>query len=302
MSFTLCTRGSALALWQADRARAALAAAGPPDEVALLEVRSSGDLDAHTALARFGRFGIFTAEVDRAVLDGRGRVGVHSLKDMTTTLEEGVVLGGVLPRGPIEDVVVGRRLDALAPGARVATGSARRRAMLLCERGDLAVVGIRGNVGTRLAKLDAGAADALLMARAGLERLGLAGRVAEVLPVDRFLPAVGQGIVGLTCRAGDAEALALLRRASDPATWAAALAERAFLRALHGGCSAPVGGHAEVDGEALALRGRVLAPDGSRCVAGERSGRVADAEALGADLAAELLARGAGTLLEEARP
>jgi hydroxymethylbilane synthase len=188
----LSTRKSRLALWQAEAARAALTQAHPGLEVELLPVSSSGDQDLSTALSRFGRIGIFTVEVDAALLDGRAQVGVHSLKDLTTRLEQGLVLGGVLPRGPVDDALVARdglTLEELPARARVATSSQRRKAQLLAARPDLQVVEIRGNVESRLAKLDAGEADALLMARAGLERLDLDARITE----RRFLSTLEAG-------------------------------------------------------------------------------------------------------------
>lgn len=299
MTLRLATRGSELALWQARRTSELLGGA----EIVVVE--SSGDRDRVTELARFGSIGIFTVEVDRAVLDGRADVGVHSLKDMTTTLQEGVQLVGVLERGMIEDALVARdglTLDGLPPGARVGTGSLRRGAMLRAARPDLEVVPIRGNVGTRLAKVTGGELDATVLARAGLVRLGLEQHASDVLDTERFLPAVGQGIVGLTCRADDpATRERLQREARDPAAWAAALAERAFLRSMKGGCNAPVGGHATVAGERLSLAGRVLSVDGSRAVEGRVEGACAEAEALGLRLAEELAAEGGRDLVEEAR-
>lgn len=304
MSLRLATRSSKLALWQAERTQAALEAAHPGLAAELVPVQSSGDVDTTTALARFGRIGIFTVEVDRAILDGRADIGVHSLKDMTTTLQDGVVLAAVLPRGPVEDTLIspsGQTLAQLAEGARVATGSLRRRAMLLAARPDLEIVDIRGNVGTRLDKLDAGAADALIMARAGLERLGLGERITEVLDTDRFLPATGQGIVGLTCREGDDATLDRLAALDDKGAWPMAIAERAFLRSVQGGCNAPVGAHAEHLAGKLRLRARVLAMDGTDAVSAVRTGTAADAESIGMDLASELLDLGAARLIDEAR-
>ena len=214
MTLRLATRGSELALWQARRTSELLGGA----EIVVVE--SSGDRDRVTELARFGSIGIFTVEVDRAVLDGRADVGVHSLKDMTTTLQDGVQLVGVLERGMTEDALVARdglTLDGLPPGARVGTGSLRRGAMLRAARPDLEVVPIRGNVGTRLAKVTGGELDATVLARAGLVRLGLEQHASDVLDTERFLPAVGQGIVGLTCRADDpATRERLQREARDP--------------------------------------------------------------------------------------
>ncbi len=304
MRLVLSTRGSSLALWQAGEVQRVLVAAHPLAEVEILVVRSSGDRDQESELTRFGRIGIFTVEVDRAVRDARAQIGVHSAKDMTTTLQEGIVLAGTLARGPVEDVLVARlarSLEDLPAGARVATGSMRRSAMLRALRPDLEVVSIRGNVETRIEKLDRGEADALLMAHAGLARLGLASRITEVLPRERFLPAVGQGIVGLTARADDQEMQRRLFAISDREAWIEAHAERSFLRAIHGGCNAPIGAHARVRENSLVLEACVLSLDGQRSVRGEERGQVERAEEIGALLAQKLLARGAGELVAEAR-
>ena len=304
MKLVLATRGSPLALWQAERARELLIAARPQLQVELALVQSSGDKDQHLDLADFGRIGVFTAEVDRAVLEGRADAGVHSLKDMTTSLQTGLVLASVLARGNPEDVLVARdrcTLANLPHGARVATGSVRRIAMLKSVRPDLSIVGIRGNVDTRLRKLAQGEADALVMARAGLERLGLAQHISEVLDVRRFVPAVGQGIVGLTCRADDAATARTLQAIGDPEAWAEAHAERALLADLHGGCNAPIGGHARAVENALALHARVLTLDGVQTLDDEIAGSVDEAEELGRALAKRLAARGARELVQAAR-
>ncbi len=304
MKLVLASRASPLALWQAEEARRQLAGAFADLEVEILRIRSSGDEDQTSALERFGRVGIFTVEVDRAVLDGRAHAAVHSLKDMTTELQEGLVLAGTLARGPVEDAFVApscARLDALPRGARLATGSRRRAALARALRPDLEVVGIRGNVETRLAHLRAGAAEGMLLARAGLERLGLGAEVREVLDTERFLPAVGQGIVGLTCRAGDERTARRLAAIRDAEAFDEALAERALLRALRGGCNVPIGALARAAESALALRARVLALDGQGSVEGRVRGPREEAEALGERLAADLLARGAGALIDAAR-
>ncbi|MEW6072989.1 MAG: hydroxymethylbilane synthase [Planctomycetota bacterium] len=304
MTFVLATRRSQLALWQAETAARLLRAAWSGLDVELLPVESAGDRDQKAALERFGRIGIFTVEVDRAVIEGRADAAVHSLKDMTTTLLEGVQLAGVLARGPVEDAWLspaGTRLADLPPGSRVATGSLRRRAMLLARRPDLVTVGIRGNIDTRLAKLAAGAADGMILARAGLARLGLAERITEVLDTRTFLPAVGQGLVGLTCRAGDEAAARRLFAITDLEARDAGVAERALLAGLRGGCNVPVGAHARVVESTLSLRARVLSPDGTQAVEGEITGARDQAAPLGDSLARDLLERGAGRLIEEAR-
>lgn len=305
MMHRLSTRGSALALWQAKRTQALLEALGHSVELVIIE--SSGDRDRQTDLARFGSIGIFTVEVDRAVTDGRADIGVHSLKDMTTTLHEGVQLAGVLERGMVEDALVARdglTLATLPQGAKVGCGSQRRGAMLRAARPDLDLVQIRGNVPTRLGKVTGGNVDATVLARAGLVRLELHEHITEVLDTARFLPAVGQGIVGLTCRTDDQERAAVLAASlRDAPAWAAAMSERSFLRRMKGGCNAPVGGHANVvqQGGALRLQGRVLSLDGSEVLDGSVEGAAHDAENLGIQLAQDLEARGGGRLIEAAR-
>lgn len=304
MKLRLATRDSMLALWQAAAVSNLLQAAWSGIEVELVPVKTSGDRHTEVELTRFGRIGIFTVEVDRAVLDGRADAAVHSLKDMTTTPHEGTVLAATIGRGPVEDVLVtcsGATLAQLPAGAKVGTGSLRRAAMARALRADLEVVGIRGNVQTRLRKLREGEADALIMARAGLERLGIAEDVSEVLDVQRFLPAVGQGIVGVTCRADDEPSRARLAAIRDLESWDEATAERAFLAKLRGGCNVPAGGHARAVEGVLALRGRVLAVDGSRAVEGRVSGPRERARELGEQLAGDLLELGAGALIEAAR-
>ena len=239
---------------------------------------------------------MFTKEVDARVHSGDAHAAVHSLKDQLSTLPEGIELGMVLPRGPVEDVLVSREgagFLALPAGANVATGSLRRRSQLLRARPDLNAVPIRGNVDTRLGKLDAGEADALILARAGIERLGLGDRITEVIAPSVILPAVSQGIVGVTCRADDDETRRLLGLADDPETHAIADAERAWLRRLGGGCNVPAAAHAIVTGDRMTMQARVLDQDGTTCLEGTAEGAVVDAEDLGRSLAEELIARGA---------
>lgn len=300
----LATRGSPLALRQTALVADLLRPRAAPRRVEVVVIETSGDQWPDVPLARIGSDGIFTREIQRALLADAADIAVHSLKDLPTETVEGLVLAAVPPRGPAGDVLICpryRRLDALPRAARVATGSLRRRAQILHRRPDLVPADVRGNVDTRLRKLDEGAFDALVLARAGLERLGLVERVTEELSPDWLLPAVGQGAIGLECRHADQATRSLLARLDDAASRQAVTAERAFLRALGGGCLVPVGAAAEVTAKGLTLRGVVLAPDGSARLAGQAEGRAEDAAALGRRLADDLLRRGAGELLARCR-
>ena len=294
------TRGSRLALWQANYVAGRLRTLPDTPSVELVVIQTAGDQVRDVPLARIGGDGVFTKEIQRALLQHTVDLAVHSLKDLPTTHVEGLVLAAVPPRGPAGDVFVSRRhrsFAGLPAGAAVATGSLRRRAQLLHRRPDLRLVDIRGNVETRLRKLDEESLDALILAQAGLERLGLAEAVTEVLDPAWMLPAVGQGALGLECRADDDASRALVGRLDDPPTRQAVRAERSLLRALGGGCQVPIGAVAEVTGEVLSLRGAVIEPEGRRRIEGQVSGPVELAEELGARLAADLLRRGAGELL-----
>jgi hydroxymethylbilane synthase len=252
-------------------------------------------------IAQLGGQGAFTKEIQRALQGGRVDVAVHSLKDLPTFAVDNLTLGAVPRRGPTGDALVSRRYGSFAElpaGAVVATSSLRRRAQALHRRPDLKLVDVRGNVETRLRKLEEQGFDGLILAEAGLVRLGLARHITEVLDPEWMLPAVGQGALGLECRADDAETLRLLAMIDDPPTRHAALAERAMLRGLGGGCHVPIGARSAVRGEELTLRGVVLPPDGTGRVEGRVQGRLADAEALGQRLADRLLAAGAEALLK----
>jgi hydroxymethylbilane synthase len=293
----LATRGSRLALIQAGLVRRALLAAFPDEEVAIAALTTRGDADRTRGIPELGVVNAFTAEIDLAVAEGRADAGVHSMKDLATRLADGLVLAATLERAPVEDVLVAPRhggLKALPPAAAVGTGSPRRRAMVLRVRPDLRCVGIRGNVETRIGKVRAGEVDAAVLARAGVARLGIADEVVtEVLPLDAFLPAAGQGLLGITCRARDARILEALRSVRHEPSFAAGLAERSLMAALRAGCHAPVGALAACDGGRLVLRAEVLARDGASAVSGSVEGPAGDAEALGAALASDLVARGA---------
>jgi hydroxymethylbilane synthase len=296
----LGTRGSPLALWQANHVAGLLRAIDPNMPIELVPIETTGDQVRDKPLSQIGGDGLFTKEIQRAVLDGRADVAVHSLKDLPTIEEDGLWLAAVPARGPTGDAFVSRRypsFDALPQGATVASGSLRRKAQIKHRRPDLRLVEIRGNVETRLRKLDEQGLDAIILAQAGLERLGLAGRITEVLDDQWMLPAVGQGALGLECRADDRATRLVLRQLDHAASRAAVLAERALLRGLGGGCQVPLGAATRIAGDTLTLRGAVLSPDGSKRLAADRSGPADEPEALGQRLAAELLRQGAGALL-----
>jgi hydroxymethylbilane synthase len=296
----LGTRGSPLALWQANHVADRLRGAFPDMPIELVEIETAGDQVRDVPLAMIGGEGVFTKEIQRAVLDGRVDVAVHSLKDLPTVAVEGLVLAAVPPRGPTGDALVSRGHRSFADlpsGAGVATSSLRRRAQALHRRPDLRLEDIRGNVGTRLRKLEELRLDGLILAQAGLERLGLGKAITEILDPQWMLPAVGQGALGLECRVDDRRTFETLQAIDDRATHHAVLAERAMLRALGGGCQVPIGAATVVAGETLTLRGVVLSPDGTRRVELQARGGLEEAEALGLSLAEQLCGQGASGLL-----
>jgi hydroxymethylbilane synthase len=305
------TRASALALWQTERTREALAAAGIPTE--RIEITTTGDHVLDVPLARIGSVALFTRQLDDALLAGRIDCAVHSLKDLPSRLPEGIVLAAVSSREDPRDALVakgGLGFAVIPHGAVIATSSLRRRAQLLAARPDLGIVDVRGNVETRLRRLEEhGDWHATMLAVAGLVRLGLGDRITERLDPVIMLPAPGQGALAVTARADDAETIAALRRVmQDEATAVATAAERGFLRALDGGCQVPIAAHAiatpHAGGWQLALRGRVVALDGREAFEGTRDEPVADiaaAWAAGESLGRMLLADGAGPILDAAR-
>jgi hydroxymethylbilane synthase len=296
----LGTRGSQLALWQANYVAEQIRRAAPSRVVELVEIQTAGDTIRDAPLVQISGQGVFTKEIQRALQTGAVDVAVHSLKDLPTFPVDNLTLAAVPPRGPTGDAFVSlqhRAFAVLPRGAILATSSLRRRAQLLFRRPDLQLVNIRGNVETRLRKLAEQGLDGLVLAQAGLERLGLGDQITEILDPSWMLPAVGQGALGLECRADDADTRTLLERLDNLATHRAVLAERALLRGLGGGCQVPVGAVTESNGEALSLRGVVISPDGSRRVEGRLAGPAQDAEELGCRLADLLLEQGAGELL-----
>jgi hydroxymethylbilane synthase len=294
------TRGSPLALWQAHFVAAELRRVAPGVAVELVEVQTAGDMIWDAPLVQISGEGVFTKEIQRALQAGQVDVAVHSLKDLPTFVVDNLVLAAVPPRGPTGDAFVSRRhrsFSLLPQGAVVATSSLRRRAQLLHRRPDLHLVNIRGNVESRLRKLEPEGLDALLLAQAGLERLGLGAQITEVLDAAWMLPAVGQGALGLECRQDDAPTLALLEMVDHSPTHQAVAAERALLRGLGGGCQVPVGAATSVRGDELSLRGVVIRPDGTRRIEGKVNGPLTAGVELGLRLAEQLLAQGAAELL-----
>ena len=290
------TRGSPLALWQARHVRERLIeeyGLGEGD-VDLAVITTSGDRIQDRPLSDVGGKGLFTKEIDEAQLRGDVAVAVHSMKDLPTVLPDGLCIAAVLPRADVRDAFLSPKaasLMELAPGAVVGTSSLRRGAQVKRLRPDLRVVDFRGNVETRLRKLDEGVADATLLAMAGLDRLGLASHAAAVLPVDEMLPAVAQGAIAIVARADDAETRALLAPLNDPETATAVTCERAFLARLDGSCRTPIAGLAKIADGILRFRGLILSPGGAEWHDIEVTGAAENAEALGRDAGSELLAR-----------
>ena len=289
------TRGSPLALWQANHVRALLIAAHGlgEDAVALEPITTSGDRIRDKPLRDFGGKGLFTKEIDEALLGNRVDIAVHSMKDLPTELPPGITIAAVLPRGDVRDAFIsasGESLAALPPGAVVGSSSLRRQAQVKRLRPDLQAIDLRGNVETRLKKLEPGMVDATLLALAGLERLGLTGHVTSVLPTDEMLPAVAQGAIGISCRSDDAKTRNLLQALNDDRTATAVACERAFLGELDGSCRTPIAGLAEIADGALRFRGLVLNPEGTAWHEIEQRGAPEDAVSIGASSGRELLA------------
>lgn len=289
------TRGSPLALWQAHAVQAALAAAlkVEPAQVAIEVIRTTGDQIQDRALSEAGGKGLFTKELEEALLDGRVDLAVHSAKDVATYLPEGLHLAGYLPRADVRDALIlksGAGLADLSAGARVGTASLRREAQLRRLRPDLKVELLRGNVHTRLARVKDGDFDGTLLALAGLTRLGLADVASAVLATSDFLPAVGQGAVAIECRVNDPATNAAIAAVACRDTGIALAAERAFLTALDGSCRTPIAGLAKVEGDQVRLSGLVMTPDGADAAEASGAAPIADAAALGTALGTELRA------------
>jgi hydroxymethylbilane synthase len=298
MTVRIATRRSALAKWQANHVRDLLMAREPGLAVELLELMTRGDRILDVPLAEVGGKGLFVKEIEDALLRREAQVAVHSMKDLPAVLAPGLVIAAVPPREDPRDALVsnGQRLQDLRPGARVGTASLRRAAQLKAVRPDLQVETIRGNVQTRLRKVQEGF-DAVVLAYAGLRRLGLDGAVVQVFSPEEMLPAVAQGALAIEARADDEETLRRLAPLDDAATRHQVDAERGFMRRLQGGCQVPLAGFARVQGDTVRIRGLVASLDGTRVIRGERAGPVGDADRIGDALAADLLAQGAAEIL-----
>ena len=298
----IASRASELALWQANHVRDRLLAQHPGVSVEIVAMSTRGDRILDRSLAKIGGKGLFVKELENALADGRAHIAVHSMKDVPMELPDGFAIGAILARADARDALVSNTcpdLASLPPGARVGTSSLRREAQLRSRYPALAIRPVRGNVQSRLRKLDQGEFDALILAAAGLERLGLAGRIRQWLGVETSLPAPGQGALGIECLAADRNVLELIAPLQDSASACTVRAERAVSRLLGGSCQVPLGAYAECDGTALKLRALVAMPDGSRLVRTEASGSTAEPEALGAEVAAALRAQGADALLAD---
>lgn len=296
------TRGSKLALWQAEHIAQCLRTMNPGTEVEIKHIITTGDRILDVPLAQIGGKGLFTKELEVAMLAGEIDLAVHSLKDMPTELPAGLMLAATTARMDPHDALVSRKYGSLAAlplGAVVGTSSLRRKAQLLRQRPDLNIVNLRGNLDTRLRKVDEGQFDAIILAAAGLRRLGWGDRITALLSPEECLPAVGQGVLAIETRADDTDVLTLVARLDDAEARACVTAERKFLSVVQGGCQVPVGVYGRIEGSQLVLTARILSLDGVRCVEGEIAGTPAQAEFMGDTLAVRLLAAGGTEILAE---
>ncbi|WP_426415151.1 hydroxymethylbilane synthase [Aestuariirhabdus sp. LZHN29] len=298
----IATRKSALALWQAEHVKSRLMAAHPGLEVELVAMTSRGDRILDAPLAKIGGKGLFVKELETAMLEGRADIAVHSMKDVPMDFPEGLGLAVICEREDPRDAFVSNTyasLDELPQGAIVGTSSLRRQCQLLKLRPDLTINFLRGNVNTRLAKLDAGEYDAIILAAAGLIRLEFEDRITAFIDIERSLPAGGQGAVGIECRMDDVATRELIKTLHHEVTANCVLAERAMNKQLQGGCQVPIASFAVQQGDEIYLRGLVARPDATTVLTSELRGVVADCERIGVDVAEDLLSQGAGEILAE---
>ncbi len=295
------TRGSQLALWQANWIKSTLETRYPDLEVSLVKIKTTGDKILDVPLAKVGGKGLFVKEIEEAMLDGRIDLAVHSMKDVPTDLPEPLHLPVIAEREDPRDALLshGKRFDELPQGARIGTSSLRRQAQLLHKRPDMKMISLRGNLDTRIKKLDTEGLDAVILAAAGIRRMGWADKITQILSTEISLPAIGQGAVGIECRREDPRINDLIDFIRHDDTFDAVVAERAFLKKLEGGCQVPIAAYAEIDGENLRLRGLVGSVDGKELIEDEIRGLRTDGVRLGTELGERVLAAGAGRILEE---
>ena len=298
----IATRKSPLALWQANHVRDALMARNPGLDVELFTMSTQGDKILDTPLAKVGGKGLFVKELERGILEGRADLAVHSMKDVPVEFPQGLGLAAILEREDPRDALISNTIssiEALPQGARVGTSSLRRQCQLRARRADLEVLDLRGNVNTRLAKLDNGDYDAILLAAAGVKRMGWEDRITELLPPEQFLPAIGQGAIGIEIRVADDRVNRIVEALNDEQAATRIRAERALNARLQGGCQVPIAGYSEISHGVMVLRALVGRPDGTELVQGVISGKPEDAEELGQVLADDLLSRGAKQILAD---
>lgn len=301
-SLKIGTRGSALALWQAEWVASQLRSADPGTEVDLVIIHTRGDKILDVPLAMVGGKGLFVKELEEALLRKEVDMAVHSMKDMPSLLPDGLALVAILEREDPRDVLLSARFSSLADlpqGARVGSSSLRRQSQLLNMRPDLNIVSLRGNVNTRINKLESGLFDAILLAAAGVKRLGLTQYVVEYLDPEVMIPANGQGAIGIEMRQDDTTTTALVTALNHTPTWQCVTAERAFLAELEGGCQVPIAGHAQLQGDLLVMTGRVASLDGKEMITQQMEGGADAPGSLGRRLAQDLLAKGAGEILKQ---
>lgn len=302
-SIRIATRSSKLALWQAEHIKALIESTSAGTTVEIIHVKTIGDQNQTDALREFGGQGVFTREVQVAVLDERTDIAVHSLKDLPTQESSGLALAGIPDRAPVFDAILLpegsslKGLDDIPEGARIGTGSPRRQAQLLHHRPDLKMLEIRGNVDTRIRKLDEGEYDAIVLAEAGLRRLGLEDRISFLLSPPMIFPAVGQGAIGIECREDDERVRETLAKITNPEVLSATTAERSLLYELRAGCHAPLGCESRVDGDQISLTGVLLSLDGKTRLEETATGNLSNAKDVGAEVAAALVAAGGEKLL-----
>lgn len=298
----IATRRSPLALWQAEHVAARLRSAFPGLRTELVKMVTRGDKLLDAPLAKVGGKGLFVKELEQGMLDGEADIAVHSMKDVPVEFPDGLHLAAILEREDPRDALVSNRypsFQALPAHAKIGTSSLRRQSQIMERMPDCEILSLRGNVNSRLAKLDAGEFDAIILAAAGLKRLGLAGRITEILSPDTSLPAMGQGAIGIECRVADDTVNQCVLSLHDAQTALRVTAERAMNERLQGGCQVPIAGFAELLGDTLNLRGLVGSPNGRRMVRGEITGPSTQARRLGITLAEELLSKGADQILRE---